>query len=79
MKARAPSTSFLKSYSGWRSVYKFAKKVHFLSSVTAFAELTYNQYRNHCELQTTESELTWNIHNYVCSAVISRDAGAAVG
>jgi len=37
------------------------------------------QYRYHCKLQTTESELTWNIHNYVCSAVISRDAGAAVG
>jgi len=40
-KTRAPFASFLKSYSGG-SVYEFAKRVHFLSSVTVFAELTYN-------------------------------------
>ena len=37
------------------------------------------QYRYHCELQTTEYEVTWNIQNYACVAVISRYAGAAAG
>jgi len=40
-KTRAPFASFLKSYSGG-SVYEFAKRVHFLPFVTAFAELTFN-------------------------------------
>jgi len=37
------------------------------------------QYRYHCKVQRTESELTWNLHNYVCGSVINRDARAAAG
>jgi len=56
--ARAAFASFLKLYSGG-SIYEFAKRVHFLSSATAFAELTYNPVS--LSLRTadnSESELT---------------------
>ena len=48
MKARAPFASILKSFS-CGSVYEFAAKVNFLSSVIAFVELVHKS-RYHCEL-----------------------------
>jgi len=54
MEARAPFASIFKSLSG--AVYEFVTKVCFLSSLTAFAELSH-KCRYRCELHTTESEM----------------------
>jgi len=58
MEARAPFASILKSFSSG-AVYGFASKVYFLSTITAFAELTH-KCRYHCELPTNESEMDLN-------------------
>jgi len=54
VKARTPFASFQKSYSGGIA-YQFSKRVHFLSSVTAFAEMMYNQIS--LSLQTAENRV----------------------
>jgi len=51
MKAYAPFTSILKSFSSG-SVYEFATKVYFLATVTDFAELAH--------IHTAESEMDLN-------------------
>jgi len=55
MKACAPFASILKSFPSG-AVYECATKVYFLSSATAFAELS-RKCPYHCELHTTQSEM----------------------
>jgi len=79
MKAGAPLASFSKSYSDG-SLYEFAKSVHFLSSVAAFAELTYNPIS--LSLQTAENWVWIDLKHpqlRLCGAVISRGAGTVAG
>jgi len=77
MKTRAPFASFWKSYSGG-IVCEFAKRVHFLSFVTAFAELTYDPIS--LSLQTAENWVwikfkypqlcLWCCHQQCCERVL---------